>query len=88
MINEPEMKNNELDNNVEQTTTIINVPYLTSGIYNTTNKNETKNKNDINGPSGDISESIINKKNSYNKLSNGISNILDSSSYKTLFNKE
>ena len=82
MIDETKMKNNELDNNDTSTNTILNVSYLTSGMYNTENKNKNKNEQ-----YGDISTSIMNKKTNYNKLSNGISNILDSPSYKTLFDK-
>ena len=55
---------------------------------NDKNKNKNKNKNDKIVLSDEVSASIINKKNNYNKLSNGISNILESSSYKTLFDKE
>ena len=82
MIDETKMKNNELDNNDTSTNTILNISYLTSGMYNTENKNKNKNEQ-----YGDISTSIMNKKTNYNKLSNGISNILDSPSYKTLFDK-
>jgi hypothetical protein len=89
MIDETKMKNNELDNNDTSTNTILNVSYLTSGMYNTENKNKNdkNDKNDKNEQYGDISTSIMNKKTNYNKLSNGISNILNSPSYKTLFDK-
>mgnify|MGYP006159605593 FL=1 len=77
------MNNTNTNNN----NTVLNISYLTSGIYNSENLKKNILLQDKN-ISDKLVVSIMNKKNSYNKLSNGISNILDCTSYKTWFYKD